>query len=406
MLKIFCPNYRQVLFLLVFSLTVGEAMAENSLPLPAGCVMGSDTLSPRKSPATPAFPPIQLEVRTTFEPTLTKSSGGQYLIYELRLQNYSEQPLTLTGLDVVDAAVENQVVVTIDKKHLGDMVQAIGVETLNNNELLPGQGAVVFLCLAFQAKQQVPVQLRHRIQLAQGVAEGPAIRTRYSVLKTLSRPVIGSNWTPANGPSLHSHHRTGLLFTQGVSQIARRFAIDWKIIQNDAQFAGDARDAKSYFAYGKPVLAVADGVVVVAKDGFPDNIPRTAAGFATALPVTMENLAGNTVIVDLGDGQFAHYAHLQPGSVRVHAGDKITRGTVLANIGNSGDSRWPHLHFQISTTPDILASEGLPFLIDHYRAKLPEQPWQDRQNDFPLGEMLIDFGLAGTQAVKAIKQSP
>ncbi|MBU2278029.1 MAG: M23 family metallopeptidase [Gammaproteobacteria bacterium] len=398
MLKTICANHRHALFLVVFSLAGGEAHAGNLLPLPAGCVMGANTTSPRELTKTPAFPPIQLEVRTTFEPTLTKSSSGNYLVYELRLQNYSEQPLMLAGLDIVDAARKDQVVVTIDQQHLGEMVKAIGVEKLNDDQLLPGQGAVVFLCLAFHENQHVPNQLRHQIQLDHGVAEGPAISTRHNPLKTISRPVIGDNWIPANGPSLHSHHRTGLLFTQGVSQIARRFAIDWKILQDDTQFAGDGRDTKSYFAYGKPVLAVADGIVVVAKDGFPDNIPRTAAGFETALPVTMDNLAGNTVILDLGDGQFAHYAHLQPGSVRVKVGDKITGGTVLANIGNSGDSRWPHLHFQISTTPDILASEGLPFLIDHYRAKLPKLPWQDRQNDFPMGEMLIDFGSADTKA--------
>ena len=133
------------------------------MTLPVGCVMGFNSTSARKSPTTPAFPPIRLEVRTTFEPTFTKSSGEQYLFYELRLQNYSEQPLTLTGLEVVDTTAEDHVVVNINKKHLGDMVQAIGVETLNNNQILPGQGIVVFFCLAFQANQQVPAQLRHRM---------------------------------------------------------------------------------------------------------------------------------------------------------------------------------------------------------------------------------------------------
>lgn len=379
--------------------TGNSAIANNLLPLPAGCVLGSTPFPHNESAEIDVFPPIQLEIRTTFEPTLTQSSGGQYLIYELRLQNYTEQPLTLNGLKIVNAANKRQVVAKIEQQQLADMVQAVGIEKLTNHQLPPGQSAVVYLCLAFQANQKVPIQLKHQIQLAEGTAEGPAVDTQHNQLKTISRPVTGRDWIPANGPSLHSHHRTGLLFTQGISQIARRFAIDWKIIQGDAQFDGDGRDPKSYFAYGKPVLAVADGIVVAAKDGFPDNIPRTEAGFATALPITMENLAGNMVILDLGHGQFAHYAHLQPGSVRVKTGDKVARGTMLANIGNSGDSRWPHLHFQISTAPDILASEGLPFLIDHYRAKVADQPWQDRQNDFPIGEMLIDFGLPSNKGI-------
>lgn len=375
------------------------ATAESKQPLPAGCVWTAKTPAARHLIADTTFPPIQLEIRNLFAPTLVKSHDGQYLIYELRLQNYTEHPLGLNGLNIVDAANQRQLVASINQQDLATMIQAVGTEQLIDHQLPAGQSAVVYLCLAFAANQQVPMQLKHQVSLQQGSAAGPAMMTRNNQLKTISRPVAGRDWIPANGPSLHSHHRTGLLFTGGVSQLARRFAIDWKIIKNDVQFDGDALDPKSYFAYGRPVLAVADGVVVAAKDGFPDNTPKTAAGFATALPVTMDNLAGNTVILDLGQEQYAHYAHLQPGSVRVKAGDKVTRGTVLANIGNSGDSRWPHLHFQISTAADILASEGLPFLIDHYRTKSAADTWYEHNNEFPMGDILIDFGLPENPAI-------
>lgn len=387
-------------FLFIACLCTGNyAIAEPMQPLPAGCVWSAKTPTSTHLFVDTKFPPLQLEVRNLFEPTLMKSHNGQYLIYELRLQNYTEQSLTLTGLNIFDAANQRQVVATINQQSLTAMTRAVGTEKLINDQLPAGQSAVVYLCLVFEANQQVPMQLKHQVQLQQGVAGGPVMATRNSQIKTISRPVSGRDWIPANGPSLHSHHRTGLLFTQGVSQLARRFAIDWKILKNNVQFDGDALDLKSYFAYSRPVLAVADGVVVAAKDGFPDNIPKTAAGFATALPVTMDNLAGNTVILDLGNEQYAHYAHLQPGSVRVKAGDKVTRGTVLANIGNSGDSRWPHLHFQISTAPDILASEGLPFLIDHYQIKSGDDTWHEHKNEFPMGDVLIDFGMPENPAI-------
>jgi len=186
----------------------------------------------------------------------------------------------------------------------------------------------------------------------------------------------------------------------GVAQIARRYAIDWKIYQNGQMYAGDARDVRSYFSYGQEVLAVADGEVVQARDGMPDNIPRTAAGFTPAVPISMDTVAGNFIVLALGDGQFAQYAHLQPGSLRVKTGDRVRRGEVVARVGGSGDARWPHLHFQVADSPDILASEGLPYLLDQYRLKVADGEWERRANEFPLGDGVFDFGLDTSDAPK------
>lgn len=85
-------------------------------------------------------------------------------------------------------------------------------------------------------------------------------------------PVMGRHWVADNGPSLHSHHRTGLFVAGGRAHISRRFAIDWKQFEQDAMYSGDARDLRSYFSFGENVYAVADATVVSAKDGLPDNI--------------------------------------------------------------------------------------------------------------------------------------
>lgn len=140
------------------------------------------------------------------------------------------------------------------------------------------------------------------------------------------------------------------------------------------------------------MLAVADGEIVQARDGMPDNIPRTPAGFTPAVPISMENVAGNVVTIALGNGQFAQYAHLQPGSVQVKTGQRVRRGQLLGRVGNSGDARVPHLHFQVASNPDILASEGLPFLFDQYRLKVAENAWEARAREYPIGDGVIDFG--------------
>jgi murein DD-endopeptidase MepM/ murein hydrolase activator NlpD len=73
------------------------------------------------------------------------------------------------------------------------------------------------------------------------------------------------------------------------------------------------------------------------------------------------------VILDLGGGNFAMYAHLHRGSVRVAAGDRVTRGQVIGLVGNSGNSIAPHLHFQVMDGPESITSNGLPYAIDRYR---------------------------------------
>jgi hypothetical protein len=60
--------------------------------------------------------------------------------------------------------------------------------------------------------------------------------------------------------------------------------------------------------------------------------------------------------------------------------------------GNSGDARWPHLHFQVTDKADAMASEGMPQLFDRYRIKAGEQEWAARTGDYPMGEVVIDFG--------------
>ena len=123
--------------------------------------------------------------------------------------------------------------------------------------------------------------------------------------------------------------------------------------------------------------------------------------------MTLETAAGNHVILSLRNGHYAFYAHLQPGSIRVKPGDRVRRGQVLGLLGNSGNSDAPHLHFQISNGDSLLASEGLPFLIDSFevlgRAKqediLTPQGWtvpaavkpDKRVRDIPLENQVVTF---------------
>lgn len=352
--------------------------------------------------AQPPFPPVQLDISTPFEPTLFPSGGFSYLVYELHFQNYTDEPLLLQNLEILDAShTRSRTVATFAGSQLYERLLPIGADKIDGDHPLEGgKRAVALMCIAFDDASTVPAKLSHRMLVGDSVAEGPTIGTRHTKLNVLAPPVTGTDWIADNAPSLHSHHRTGLFVVGGRAHLSRRFAIDWKQTEQDAMYSGDARDVRSYYSYGEKVFAVADATVFSAKDGLPDNVPRTAAGFTTAVPITMENVAGNAIVLDLGDGQFAYYAHLKPGSVRVKAGDRVKRGEWLGQIGNSGDARWPHLHFQVTAGPDILASEGLPFLIDRYRAKEGDGAWQIRTREYPMGDIAVELEVDSAAPLK------
>jgi len=388
----------------LFTATPLFAETAADFPPPKGCdIIGAGTpVKPASKALTAVFPPPQLDMRTPLEPTVLPSGGRNYLIYELHLRNFTEDAMTLRSIEVMDGDSATELALAIiTAAQLGERLRLVGPENKDGQpRLAGGQSAVAYLCLAFDAHVPVPEKLRHRILLDGAIADGPVIGTHHTLMKVLGRPLAGANWSADNGPSIESHHRTGLFVAGGVAQIARRYAIDWKIYQNGQMYAGDARDVRSYFSYGQEVLAVADGEVVQARDGMPDNIPRTAAGFTPAVPISMDTVAGNFIVLALGDGQFAQYAHLQPGSLRVKTGDRVRRGEVVARVGGSGDARWPHLHFQVADSPDILASEGLPYLLDQYRLKVADGEWERRANEFPLGDGVFDFGLDTSDAPK------
>jgi murein DD-endopeptidase len=107
--------------------------------------------------------------------------------------------------------------------------------------------------------------------------------------------------------------------------------------------------------FGSNVLAVAEGTVAAAVDDTPDDTPK---------PVALEHASGNYVALDLGDGSFAFYEHLQRGSVAVKPGQRVRQGQVIAKLGSSGStSIGPHLHFHVANANALLAAEGIPFVF-------------------------------------------
>jgi murein DD-endopeptidase MepM/ murein hydrolase activator NlpD len=311
---------------------------------------------------------IPVDLYVPVPPTPVPINGKTQLIYELHITNGGDAVMDLKRIEV-----------------LGDGKQLAGYEGQELNHLLyredepargdnrslpPGVRTVAFLAIAVDAGAPVPTQLRHRIAVEDLTTEGGAVAVSKVKPLVLGPPLRGGDWLAANGPSNTSIHRRALLPVEGRYHIAQRFAIDWLRMGADGKsYSGDAKDNKNYHAYGSEVLAVADGVVVEVKDGIPENVPGVNS---RAVPITLETVGGNHIVLDLGGGRFAFYAHLQPGKLRVQLGDKVKRGQVLGLLGNSGNSTEPHLHFHLSDGRSPLGSEGMPYVLESLGA-LPAQ---------------------------------
>ena len=141
-----------------------------------------------------------------------------------------------------------------------------------------------------------------------------------------------------------------------------------------ASHRGDGKANRDYLAYRQPVLAAADGTVVVLVDGVPDNTP----GEMNPMMAT-----GNLVVIDHGGGVHSAYAHLVPGSAKVKVGAAVKRGQELGACGNSGNSSEPHLHFQLTDGPSFDKSlgiepvfSGVDITRDGARTRQAEYTWR------------------------------
>ena len=145
--------------------------------------------------------------------------------------------------------------------------------------------------------------------------------------------------------------------------VAQRYAVDWEQLDGEGYVRKEPQEKlESYTIFGKPVLAVADAVVVSVTDGLPEQIPGK---YPTN--ISLEEADGNSVILDLGEQRYAMYAHMQPGSIKVHKGDRVKLGQAIGLVGNTGNSVAPHLHFQVTGGPSSLASNGLPYEIRDFQ---------------------------------------
>jgi hypothetical protein len=310
--------------------------------------------------------PPSVEFRVPKAPTVAVTDSGAFLVYELHVTNLTPATLVLKRVEVlsVNGGKAGNVVANLTDSALLRATARVGapVPVAERMQIGAGLRAYVYLWIPTNASRP-PASLTHRLTFTRGtsdttdVLQGTTIPVE-SAAVAIGPPVHGE-WAAFNGPSNSSGHRRLVLGLDGHVAIGQRFAIDFLQLDSAGKsYRGDPLKNSNYLAYGTPLLAVADGIVVETKDSIPENVPGANS---RAVPINMITVGGNHVALDIGGGKYALYAHVQPGSLKVKVGDRVKRGQVLALLGNSGNSTEPHVHFQIADGPTFLSSEGLPY---------------------------------------------
>ncbi len=113
---------------------------------------------------------------------------------------------------------------------------------------------------------------------------------------------------------------------------------------------GDPQRNESYGCWAQPIYSPINGVVEVAVDGVPDNIPGE---------LNRPSALGNYVMVRSTSGFVVVLAHFKQGSVAKRAGEPVKAGELLAHCGNSGNSTEPHLHMHVQSGVSMQRSVAL-----------------------------------------------
>lgn len=349
----------------------------------------------------------RIEVKCPAPPSVVNAESKPVLAYELHMTSFESVPLTLKQLEILGNSTSNTPLATYSGAALSPMVDLIGSAPSGQpaNTIAPGQRAVVYLWIAVKPAGPALNSLRHRLVFTrvfnssaksdeETTLDGFEVKVNSAPPVVLSPPFTGGIWLAGNGPSNTSDHRRTLVALDGGAFIAQRFAIDWVKVGANGDTTHDGKERnENYWGYGEPVHAVADGEVTEIVNDIPDNMPHHLPA-----DITLQNIAGNHVILKIAPQLFVTFAHLQPGSVTVRVGAHLHRGDVIGLLGDSGNTTGPHLHLQVTNANSVLGSEGVPFVFDKYQflgpgADYPEkQVSEPRVRSLPVENSVVKFG--------------
>jgi len=149
---------------------------------------------------------------------------------------------------------------------------------------------------------------------------------------------------------------------------------------------------KNCYGWGSEIYAPCDGEIVKVEDGVTErdkvnvfNDLRYVIYVTNKFKrgeASYKELVGNYIILKYSDGVYAVFAHLKMKSVVVTVGQKVVKGQKIGQVGHSGNSTAPHLHFQLMDNEDPGKANGIPCAFNEYE-ELRNKVWIKVSNGIP-----------------------
>lgn len=351
------------------------------------------------------------------------TDGRLHVVYELKVENASPRPASIT--EVTTVTPEGVVVGDLTGQAVTALSMVVGDFALPPvpADVVPaGRSVLLIMDAAFDSADEVPATLTHQVSATFGEFEpnqgdfavnnfpdeatetGGTIRVTDAKPEVIGPPTTGGGWVAVNGCCELSPHRGAMLPVGGRINGSERYAVDWSRFDTDADplvdlaagtqatYSGDPSENASYYTFGQPAIAVADGEVVAVVNDLEDAPPHVF------LTLPLKDLGGNRIILKIREGVYALYGHLKKGSVTVNAGDTVERGQQMAELGNSGNTSESHLHFHLMDAPLPLTASNLPWVIDSFEFEGTAQPEAldttgagERERELPLMYSTVRF---------------
>lgn len=361
--------------------------------------------------------PIDVDPRPPIVQVVPGDDEHNFIVYDLLIANWSAAELTIARIEAEDAN-NGRVLASYDAVALDDPLRlrtSLQVRRAGPDRVLgPGRTALASIAVVLAAGDPIPAALRHRIRFdsrpdfrlieSSGketdvlVAVSEPLRVDAAPPVVLGPPLTGGPWRCSNGLGLGNGHAAVYTAWTARIRMPQRYGCDFQKLDDKGNilpnpFPDDITN-EWFYGYGAEVLAVADGIVTSVRDGIPENVPRADGAIRMPVPLTEDTISGNLVVLDIGNGYWVFYAHLQPGSIPLRVGDRVKRGQRIGLLGNSGNTVGPHLHFQVGDGPLLNASTARAWVLERFtflgrRAAGPPESAREMERKLPLQDAVM-----------------